>query len=164
MPRASRSRPWPCPAAAPPCPAGPSDPRVRPRDIESARRFLSKGFHRPVVSWDVSETDRCGHGGNSNFKAECRGHEDRTGDRRGSWPGDRGSGSRFGVGCDAEGGGDQSALSGLASVMASHPPVNQERIAMIKKAIADGHFPIMPATIADQMIALKLSWNNNDAA
>ncbi len=61
-------------------------------------------------------------------------------------------------------GGDQSTLSGLSSVMASHPPVNQERIALIKKAIADGHFPIMPATIADQMIALKLSWNNNDAA
>ena len=60
--------------------------------------------------------------------------------------------------------GDTSALSGLANAMAAQPPVNQERIAQIKKAIADGNFPILPATIADQMIALKLRWNNNDAA
>ncbi|WP_343526584.1 flagellar biosynthesis anti-sigma factor FlgM [Sphingomonas sp.] len=60
--------------------------------------------------------------------------------------------------------GNTSALSGLASVMAAQPPVNQERIAQIKKAIADGNFPILPATIADQMIALKLSWSDNDAA
>ena len=60
--------------------------------------------------------------------------------------------------------GDTSALSGLSASMASQPPINQERIAQIKKAIADGNFPILPATIADQMIALKLSWNNNDAA
>ena len=35
----------------------------------------------------------------------------------------------------------------------------QDRVAAIKKAIADGNFPILPATIADQMIALKLDWN-----
>ncbi|WP_230483397.1 flagellar biosynthesis anti-sigma factor FlgM [Sphingomonas sp. Leaf21] len=60
--------------------------------------------------------------------------------------------------------GDTSALSGLSAAMASQPPVNAERIAQIKRAIAEGNFPILPATIADQMIALKLSWNNNDAA
>ncbi len=60
--------------------------------------------------------------------------------------------------------GDTSALTGLASAMSAQPPVNSERVAQIKRAIADGHFPILPATIADQMIALKLSWNHNDAA
>ncbi|WP_454278842.1 flagellar biosynthesis anti-sigma factor FlgM [Sphingomonas sp. Marseille-Q8236] len=60
--------------------------------------------------------------------------------------------------------GDSSVLSGLSASLASQPPVNSERVAQIKKAIADGHFPILPATIADQMIALKLSWNKNDAA
>lgn len=62
------------------------------------------------------------------------------------------------------GSGDSSALSGLSAAMASQPPVNADRIAQIKRAIAEGSFPILPATIADQMIALKLSWNNNDAA
>ncbi|WP_294237141.1 flagellar biosynthesis anti-sigma factor FlgM [uncultured Sphingomonas sp.] len=56
-------------------------------------------------------------------------------------------------------GGDGSVLSGLAGAMAEQPPVNSDRVAQIKKAIADGHFPILPATIADQMIALKLNWN-----
>jgi negative regulator of flagellin synthesis FlgM len=51
-------------------------------------------------------------------------------------------------------------LSGVAQTLAAAPPVDTDRVARIKKAIKDGDFPILPATIADQMIAYKLSWNN----
>ena len=51
------------------------------------------------------------------------------------------------------------ALSGVAQTLAATPPVDTERVARIKKAIKDGDFPILPATIADQMIAYKLSWS-----
>jgi negative regulator of flagellin synthesis FlgM len=37
-------------------------------------------------------------------------------------------------------------------------------LAKIKKAIASGTFPILPATIADRLLALKLSWNSNEAS
>lgn len=47
----------------------------------------------------------------------------------------------------------------MARTMAAQPPVDMDRVAEIKKAIAQGNFPILPATIADQMIALKLDWN-----
>ncbi|HSX53700.1 MAG TPA: flagellar biosynthesis anti-sigma factor FlgM, partial [Sphingomonas sp.] len=43
-------------------------------------------------------------------------------------------------------------------------PVDAERVARIKKAIADGNFPLVPSTIADRLLALKLQWNPNDAA
>ncbi|MGE7205820.1 flagellar biosynthesis anti-sigma factor FlgM [Sphingomonas sp. NPDC019816] len=55
--------------------------------------------------------------------------------------------------------GDMSGVGNLARTLAAQPPVDQDRVAAIKKAIADGNFPILPATIADQMIALKLDWN-----
>ncbi len=52
----------------------------------------------------------------------------------------------------------------LAKTMASAPPINATRVAEIKKAIASGTFPILPATIADRLMALKLSWNPNETA
>ncbi len=52
----------------------------------------------------------------------------------------------------------------LARTMASSPPVNATRVAEIKKAIASGTFPILPATIADRLMALSLAWNSNEAA
>lgn len=52
------------------------------------------------------------------------------------------------------------ALSGVAQSLSASPPVDSERIARIRKAIADGQFPILPATIADQMIAYRLQWAN----
>lgn len=55
-------------------------------------------------------------------------------------------------------------LPGVARSLAAGPPVDVERVARIKKAIADGKFPIYPATIADRLLALKLQWNPNDAA
>ena len=38
------------------------------------------------------------------------------------------------------------------------------RVAEIKKAIASGNFPILPATIADRLMALRLDWTSNDKA
>lgn len=52
----------------------------------------------------------------------------------------------------------------LAKSMASSPPINATRVAEIKKAIASGTFPILPATIADRLMALSLAWNSNETA
>ena len=52
----------------------------------------------------------------------------------------------------------------LAKSMASAPPVNASRVAEIKKAIASGNFPILPATIADRLMALSLAWKSNETA
>lgn len=51
----------------------------------------------------------------------------------------------------------------IARTMADSAPVETDRVATIKKAIAEGRFPILPATIADRLIALKLQWNPNGA-
>jgi negative regulator of flagellin synthesis FlgM len=56
----------------------------------------------------------------------------------------------------------QTAASELTSSMAAKPPVDAERVAKIKKAIEDGNFPLVPSTIADRLIALKLQWSPND--
>ena len=53
---------------------------------------------------------------------------------------------------------------GLAKSMAASPPINASRVAEIKKAIASGTFPILPATIADRLMALSLAWNSNETA
>jgi negative regulator of flagellin synthesis FlgM len=52
----------------------------------------------------------------------------------------------------------------LASALAESPPVDADRVAMIKRAIANGTFPILPAKIADRLLALKLEWNPRDQA
>jgi negative regulator of flagellin synthesis FlgM len=46
--------------------------------------------------------------------------------------------------------------------MASKPPVDTDRVAQIRKAVQDGRFPLIPSTIADRLIALKMEWNPND--
>lgn len=56
------------------------------------------------------------------------------------------------------------APKALAKALAAEPPVDAERVARIKKAIADGTFPILPSKIADRLLALKLQWNPNDQA
>ena len=55
------------------------------------------------------------------------------------------------------------AATGVARQLAASPPVDLERVARIKKAIADGDFPVISSTIADRLLALKLEWNPNDA-
>ncbi|RYD59238.1 MAG: flagellar biosynthesis anti-sigma factor FlgM [Sphingomonadales bacterium] len=56
----------------------------------------------------------------------------------------------------------QTAASELTSSMASRPPVDADRVAKIKKAIEDGNFPLVPSTVADRLIALKMQWSPND--
>lgn len=50
------------------------------------------------------------------------------------------------------------ALSGLVSELAAKPPVDVERVARIRQAIANGTYPISPENVADRLIALKLNW------
>ena len=57
-----------------------------------------------------------------------------------------------------------SAAASLTQSAAASAPVDADRVARIKKAIADGNFPLVPSTIADRLLALKLQWNPNDAA
>ena len=58
----------------------------------------------------------------------------------------------------------ETAATQLSSAMAAAAPVDAERVAKIKKAIADGRFPTVPATIADRLLALKMEWNPHDKA
>lgn len=69
----------------------------------------------------------------------------------------------------AEGGAPLSGVSILsggttAAAMSASPPVDTDRVATIRKAIAEGRFPLSPATIADRLIALKLDWTSNEPA
>jgi negative regulator of flagellin synthesis FlgM len=61
---------------------------------------------------------------------------------------------------------DPSSLKALTQPAAATPPVDAERVSKIKKAIEDGKFPLVPSTIADRMLALKMQWKpgGNDAA
>jgi negative regulator of flagellin synthesis FlgM len=59
---------------------------------------------------------------------------------------------------------DVAVVGQVASTLAKSAPVDTDRVATIKKAIADGKFPILPATIADRMIALKLNWDGHEQA
>jgi negative regulator of flagellin synthesis FlgM len=52
----------------------------------------------------------------------------------------------------------------LTQAAAANAPIDAERVARIKKAIADGKFPLVPSTVADRLLALKLQWNPNDKA
>jgi negative regulator of flagellin synthesis FlgM len=56
----------------------------------------------------------------------------------------------------------QTQATALTSEMAAKPPVDAERVAKIKKAIADGDFPMVPSTVADRLLALKMQWKPND--
>ena len=53
-------------------------------------------------------------------------------------------------------------IAALAKAMASSAPVDTDRVAEIKQALANGTFPILPATIADQMMALRYDWVSRD--
>ena len=50
----------------------------------------------------------------------------------------------------------------LAADMAASAPVDTDRVAQIKQAIKDGRYPIMPARIADSLIASRLEWKSNN--
>lgn len=55
-------------------------------------------------------------------------------------------------------------LTTVAAQLAATPPVDLERVKAIKTAIAEGRFPILPARIADQIIAARYEWLSDDAA
>lgn len=56
------------------------------------------------------------------------------------------------------------AAATLSRSMAAAAPVDVERVRLIKDAVANGTFPLSPATIADRLIALRYEWMSNDAA
>lgn len=55
-------------------------------------------------------------------------------------------------------------VSAIARELAAAPPVDAEHVARIRRAIADGTFPILPATVADRLLAFKLNWTGDDQA
>ena len=58
---------------------------------------------------------------------------------------------------------DVARLSGLRAELSARPPVDGERVQQIKRAIANGTFPILPATIADRLLAVRYEWMSDDA-
>ncbi len=55
-------------------------------------------------------------------------------------------------------------FSSVVTDLASSPPVDSDRVSRIRQAIANRSYPIVPETIADRLIALKLNWNPHDQA
>ena len=49
-----------------------------------------------------------------------------------------------------------SAVVRSAALNPGPPPVDSDRVAMIRKAIEQGHYPVLPAKVADAMIAAGL--------
>ena len=49
-------------------------------------------------------------------------------------------------------------------VMAAKPPVDLDRVRLIKEALREGRYPIMPAKIADSIIAARYRWVESDDA
>ncbi len=56
------------------------------------------------------------------------------------------------------------ASASTAKALAAGPPVDADRVRQIKAALQSGTFPISPAKIADQLIALRYEWMSNDQA
>lgn len=52
----------------------------------------------------------------------------------------------------------ETSARATAKALAARPPVNAERVQLIKQALEDGRYPIVPAEIADRMIAAQLRW------
>ena len=58
----------------------------------------------------------------------------------------------------------ESEAAVLSSTMAASAPVDSERVARIKKAIEQGRFPLIPSTVADRLLALKMEWDPSGEA
>ncbi len=58
----------------------------------------------------------------------------------------------------------RSAAVALSGTMAAAPPVDSERVARIRQAIAEGRFQLAPADVADRMLALGKEWNPDGPA
>ena len=59
---------------------------------------------------------------------------------------------------------DMARLSGLTAALAAKPPVDADRVQQIKRAIANGAFPILPATVADRLLAVRYEWLDREQA
>ncbi len=55
-------------------------------------------------------------------------------------------------------GGVAGGVAGFVAEYAATPPVDLERVAKIRQAIANNSYPIVAETIADRLIAIKLNW------
>ena len=53
----------------------------------------------------------------------------------------------------------ESEAAALSGAMAASAPVDADRVARIKKAIEEGRFPLVPTTVADRLLALKMQWD-----
>lgn len=49
-------------------------------------------------------------------------------------------------------------VAGVIADYAAAAPVDLDRVAKIRDAIASGSYPIVAETIADRLIAIKLNW------
>jgi len=52
----------------------------------------------------------------------------------------------------------------VAAQLSVSAPVDVDRVQQIKQAVAEGRFPLSPATIADALIAARYEWMSNDPA
>jgi negative regulator of flagellin synthesis FlgM len=52
----------------------------------------------------------------------------------------------------------ETSLRQTAKALAAKPPVDAERVQQIKRALQEGRYPIVPAKIADRLIAAQLRW------
>lgn len=57
-----------------------------------------------------------------------------------------------------------STAASITQAAAASAPVDAERVARIKKAVTEGKFPLVPSTVADRLLALKLQWDPNGKA
>lgn len=57
-----------------------------------------------------------------------------------------------------------STAAALTQSAAASAPVDAERVARIRKAVTEGKFPLVPSTVADRLLALKLQWDPNGKA
>ena len=55
-------------------------------------------------------------------------------------------------------------LGQVARDLAAAPPVDADRVARIRRAIAENRFPLSPTTVADRLIAFRLNWTGDDQA
>ncbi|HYZ47372.1 MAG TPA: flagellar biosynthesis anti-sigma factor FlgM [Sphingomonas sp.] len=52
----------------------------------------------------------------------------------------------------------ETSVRETAKALAAQPPVDAERVHEIKRALQEGRYPLLPAKIADRLIAAQLKW------